>query len=146
MEVFWYSGSMKIKVAAIILVNGDKALLQLRDNKPDIPHPNTWGFAGGGKLDNNESFKDGAIRELLEETGYKSKEPIEFMRTTYRLENGSQVEAVRLLEKYDQLQELECKEGQRIEFFTAEGIKRIDCFPGVAEAATLAIERSQQLD
>jgi 8-oxo-dGTP pyrophosphatase MutT (NUDIX family) len=66
---------MKIKVAAIILVSGDKALLQLRDNKPDIPHPNTWGFAGGGKLDGGESFEDGAIRELFEETGYKSHSP-----------------------------------------------------------------------
>jgi hypothetical protein len=65
------------------------------------------------------------------------------MRTTYELENGTQVEAVRFVEIYDQIQELECREGQKIDFFTAEEIRHIECFPGVAEAAILAIERSQ---
>ena len=38
------------KSAAIILVDGNKALLNLRDNKPNISYPNHWGFAGGGNI------------------------------------------------------------------------------------------------
>ncbi|GAA2669046.1 MULTISPECIES: MFS transporter [Actinosynnema] len=53
----------------IILVNSRNAvLLQLRDDKPDIPHPNTWCIPGG-HLDPGETPRQAATRELHEEMG-----------------------------------------------------------------------------
>ncbi|WP_157767702.1 MFS transporter [Actinosynnema pretiosum] len=53
----------------IILVNSQGAvLLQLRDDKPGIPHPNTWCIPGG-HLDPGETPRQAATRELNEEMG-----------------------------------------------------------------------------
>ncbi|ACU37340.1 MFS transporter [Actinosynnema mirum] len=53
----------------IILVNTrDEVLLQLRDDKPGIPHPNTWCIPGG-HLDPGETPRQAATRELNEEMG-----------------------------------------------------------------------------
>jgi len=48
-------------------------LMQLRDNKPGIDAPGVWGFFGG-LINSNETPIEGAIRELEEEIGYKSRE------------------------------------------------------------------------
>lgn len=46
--------------------DSNKFLLQLRDNNPKIPYPNTWTFPGGNK-NTNESPRETAMRELREE-------------------------------------------------------------------------------
>lgn len=135
---------MLIKSAALILIFQDKALLQLRDNSPEISYPNTWGFAGGGKLDDGETFLQAAQRELKEETGYVSKNPIEFMSTEYGLPNGTKVQTVRFFEMYDGVQELNCYEGQKIIFATSEEIDTMNMYPGVGEASKLAIEKARE--
>jgi len=53
------------KVALFI---GDKLLISLRDDKPDIPYPNMWDFVGGGR-EGNETPEDTLIRETKEEVG-----------------------------------------------------------------------------
>ncbi len=133
---------MQIKSAAIILVFEGKALLQLRDDSPNISYPNTWGFAGGGQVDEGETFLLAAQRELKEETGYVSKNPIEFMATEYKLPNGTYVKAVRFYEHYDGVQKLNCYEGQKIKFASPEEIDTMNMYPSVGEAAKLAIEKS----
>jgi len=52
--------------AAIILVEGDGYLMQLRDPRPDIWYPGHWGLFGGA-LDPGEDPKAALARELREE-------------------------------------------------------------------------------
>lgn len=53
----------------VILFDKDgKLVIYLRDNKPDIPFPNTWDLLGGG-VEEGETPEQAAIRELEEEIG-----------------------------------------------------------------------------
>jgi 8-oxo-dGTP pyrophosphatase MutT (NUDIX family) len=52
--------------AAIILVESDGYLLQLRDMRPDIWYPGHWGLFGGG-IDPGEEPLQALARELREE-------------------------------------------------------------------------------
>lgn len=45
-----------------------RVLTILRDDKPDIPYPNTWDLPGGGREDDETPF-DCVSREVLEELG-----------------------------------------------------------------------------
>lgn len=53
-------------VAAIIRVEGDGYLLQLRDSKPEIWYPGRWGLFGGA-IEPGEDPVDALKRELREE-------------------------------------------------------------------------------
>lgn len=56
-----------IDSAAAILRHSDgRILLQLRDDRPDIPFPDHWGCFGGS-LDPGESYETALRRELAEE-------------------------------------------------------------------------------
>ena len=52
----------------IALFCGNKLLTTLRDNKLDIPYPNTWELPGGGR-EGDESPFECAAREVYEELG-----------------------------------------------------------------------------
>lgn len=52
-----------VKVA---LINNGKVLTILRDNIPNIPYPNMWDLAGGGR-ENEESPYETMRREVFEE-------------------------------------------------------------------------------
>ncbi len=52
-----------VKVA---LINNGKVLTILRDNKPNIPYPNMWDLAGGGR-EKEESPYETMRREVKEE-------------------------------------------------------------------------------
>ena len=52
-----------VKVA---LINNGKVLTILRDNLPNIPYPNTWDLAGGGR-ENEETSYETMRREVMEE-------------------------------------------------------------------------------
>lgn len=58
-----------IQVAIAILSQGDRVLLQLRDNIPNIIYPGHWGFFGG-HIEVNETPYQALARELYEEIGY----------------------------------------------------------------------------
>lgn len=130
------------KSAAIILINNNKALLQLRDNNPKISYPNCWGFAGGGKVKSGELFIEAAKRELKEETGYISKCPIYFMTSIYALPNGDVVKTKRYFEIYDGIQNIQCFEGQKVGFYSLREIQNLKFYPGVKQAVINAIELS----
>lgn len=53
-------------VAALILVEGDGYLMQLRDSRPDIWYPGHWGLFGGG-VEPGEDPVEALARELKEE-------------------------------------------------------------------------------
>lgn len=61
------------KVVVILPYCQHHVLLQLRDDKPEIVYPSSWGFFGGS-LEEGESPLDGARRELREEIGYEPEE------------------------------------------------------------------------
>lgn len=135
---------MLIKSAAIILIENGKALLQLRDNSDKITYPNHWGFAGGGRVEEGETFLQAAQRELKEETNYISKNPIEFMSAEYNLPDGRKVNTVRFFEIYDGIQKLSCNEGQGIKFMSPEEMDNIKVYPGVKEAIKIALTKANE--
>ena len=58
----------KTAVAAIIVDEAGRVLLQLRDDRPDIFFPNHWGCFGGA-IEPGETPRDTLLRELQEELG-----------------------------------------------------------------------------
>lgn len=44
----------------------NRVLFQLRDNKPNIPHPNKWSLFGGG-IEQGERPEEAILREIHEE-------------------------------------------------------------------------------
>lgn len=59
--------SMTSGTKGLIVYKG-RILLILRDNKQDIPFPNTWEYVGGAKK-SDESFEEAGLREVKEELG-----------------------------------------------------------------------------
>jgi 8-oxo-dGTP pyrophosphatase MutT (NUDIX family) len=53
----------------VLLFDGDGRVLLLRGHDPHQPE-RSWWFTPGGGLDGDESHREAASRELLEETGY----------------------------------------------------------------------------
>ena len=53
-------------VAAILLLEDDRYVMQLRDDRPDIWYPGHWGLFGGG-VDSGEDRTEALRRELREE-------------------------------------------------------------------------------
>lgn len=129
-----------IKSAAIILISEGKALVQLRDNSDKIAYPNHWGFAGGGRVEKDETFLQAAQRELKEETGYISKNPTKLMSDRYTLPDGKKVNTVRFFEVYDGIQKLNCNEGQEIKFMSLEEMSNVKMYPGVKKAIELSLK------
>lgn len=52
----------------IIPIYRGKCLFQLRDNKPNIQHPNKWSFVSGS-IEDGESWEEAIRRECQEEIG-----------------------------------------------------------------------------
>jgi 8-oxo-dGTP pyrophosphatase MutT (NUDIX family) len=57
-------------VAALIVLEDGRYLMQLRDQKPGIFYPGHWGLFGGG-MDPGETVEQALARELEEELGLK---------------------------------------------------------------------------
>lgn len=70
----------KPEVAIAILYQGDRFLLQLRDDIPGIFFPGYWAFFGG-HLEPGEDPLTAARRELVEEIGYHASQLELFQRS-----------------------------------------------------------------
>ncbi|MBE9112590.1 NUDIX hydrolase [Nodosilinea sp. LEGE 07298] len=70
----------KPEVAIAILYQGDRFLLQLRDDIPTIAWPGHWAFFGG-HLEPGESPDVAVYRELQEEIGYDAPQLARFKRS-----------------------------------------------------------------
>ena len=80
-----------IPAVAIIIENlKGEVLIQLRENRPDLPFANQWTLPGG-KVEPNETPIKAAIRELEEETGLDT--PLSFWKMYERFgKNNIQIE------------------------------------------------------
>ncbi|MEB3161233.1 MAG: NUDIX hydrolase [Synechocystis sp.] len=65
------------EVALAILYQGDRFLLQLRDDIPTILYPGCWALFGG-HLEQGESPLQAVKREIWEEIGFKMTDPVYF--------------------------------------------------------------------
>ncbi len=98
----------KPEVAIAILYQGDRYLLQLRDDIPTIAWPGHWAFFGG-HLEPGEDPDTAVYRELREEIGYaaphlqlfKRSESDTVVRHVYHGPLGVPVESLVLTEGLD---------------------------------------------
>jgi 8-oxo-dGTP pyrophosphatase MutT (NUDIX family) len=59
------------RVARVLLIDPDDALLLIRGHDPAKPAAGDWWFTPGGGIEGAESYLDAARREVLEETGMR---------------------------------------------------------------------------
>jgi len=71
-------------VAALILVEADGYLMQLRDPRTDIWYPGHWGLFGGG-VEPGEDARDALARELKEELELELEDAEFFARFDFDL-------------------------------------------------------------
>jgi 8-oxo-dGTP pyrophosphatase MutT (NUDIX family) len=57
------------RAARVLLLDADGRVLLFRGHDPAQPQRGSWWFTVGGGLDDGETARDAAVRELLEETG-----------------------------------------------------------------------------
>mgnify|MGYP003488970464 FL=1 len=107
--------------AGIILLNRyNEVLLLLRDNKIDIPFPNMWDIPGG-KIEESETPEEAIRREMTEEMSIKNLGEINMFKIL-TLENITDNIFWKKLNL--NLEEIDLKEGQRIEYFNLERIRK----------------------
>ncbi len=114
---------MKGKVAGIIFINNKKEiLLYLRDNKPNIPYPNTWAMLGG-HVEANETILEALKREIREEIGYFLEKAVFINSFDDGAGNRLYVHKS-FIDKNSE--ELTLTEGQKLGFFSFEDVLKIN--------------------
>lgn len=108
----------------VLIYDTNKVLLQLRDNIPTIASPGMWATPGGG-VEPNETYKQGAIRELKEETNYSTTEIFQFFKSIYFTDDNKLGEVAYFFGSYDGKQKIQCLEGQKMEFVNVNKVKGI---------------------
>lgn len=112
-------------VALVILLREDEAaLLQLRDDKPGLPHAGMWGLPGG-HCEPGETLEMTARRELQEETGYVCDElhQVLFVEDRKLCETCPPFSLAVFWARYDGKQRLQCREGQAVRFVAPKDAK-----------------------
>jgi 8-oxo-dGTP diphosphatase len=119
--------------AGIALVTNElgEILLHLRDDKPEIPHPNQWGFLGGGCEDGEDPVQ-AVIRELFEEAEL-TVETAEPLCRLIDLEGSQGLATVFRVVTEVRLTDMRLHEGQEIRFFSQEQIRELPLDPLIRE-------------
>ncbi|MBM3777956.1 MAG: NUDIX domain-containing protein [Acidimicrobiia bacterium] len=110
--------ALRQRVSGVVLLrepDGD-ALLQLRDDKPGLPHANLW-VPPGGHCEPGERAETCAIREFFEETGYRCHD----LRLISELDVDGvpfspPIRLTMFWDVYDGRQAVSCREGQALVF------------------------------
>ena len=114
-------------VAIAILYQGDRYLMQLRDNNPEIIYPGVWAFFGG-HIEPGEDPEVAVVRELQEEIGYTAPHVTPFES---RIEAGIQ-RHVFYAPLTVGLEDLHLAEGWDLGLVTVDDIRRGDRYSEVA--------------
>ncbi len=111
-------------VCGIVLLREDgAALLQLRDDKPDLQDAGLWVFPGG-HVESGERPEEGAWREFMEETRYRCgplHRLVSFPSESIGYEPGYEV--VFFWTPFDGRQPFTCCEGQEVRFVAREEVE-----------------------
>ncbi len=111
-----YSSLQSNNIAAVFLFREDgAALLQLRDDKPELRNSGMWVPPGGG-LEENESIIECAYREFFEETNYRCSDLHWLTTCDDKIEGWPSYQLTIFWEIYDGQQSLICQEGQDLKF------------------------------
>jgi 8-oxo-dGTP diphosphatase len=112
-------------VCGVVLLKGEAALLQLRDDKPGLQDAGLWVFPGG-HLETGEAPEEAARREFLEETGYACDRLLELSSWRSReLGYGDDFAIIFFWTSYDGRQRVECREGQDLRFIERQDAPRL---------------------
>jgi 8-oxo-dGTP pyrophosphatase MutT (NUDIX family) len=125
--------SIRQVVGVVLLRNDGAALLQHRDNISTISDPGLWVFPGG-HLKWGETPRDGAAREMEEETCYRCHN----LRPLTRLviEGGT---LLFFWENYDGQQLVACREGQALEFVDRRKVESLPKQPYLTDVFDRAL-------
>jgi 8-oxo-dGTP pyrophosphatase MutT (NUDIX family) len=119
--------SEPVSVAIAILYQGDRYLMQLRDDTPEIVYPGVWGFFGG-HIEPDEDPEVAVLRELEEEIGYTAPHVTLFES---RVEAGIKRYVFYAPLTVD-LEALTLTEGWDFGLWTADDVRRGDRYSDVA--------------
>jgi 8-oxo-dGTP pyrophosphatase MutT (NUDIX family) len=135
-------------VAAIIVVERQGYLLQLRDNRPDIFFPDHWGLFGGA-IEPGESEEAALRRELAEEIGidippdavrYVTRIDIDWNRPGCGMKTRAFFEVTLTAER---VQSLILQEGADLRVFSPDEIRELRVTPYDAFGLWLHINRDR---
>lgn len=102
------------RIAGVLLLDGDAALLQHRDDKPGLNHAGRW-VPPGGHAEPGEDIEVCARREFEEETDYVCDELHHL--TQFEDHVGDRViDLTMFWARYDGRQRIVCREGQALQF------------------------------
>ncbi|MDP1713046.1 MAG: NUDIX domain-containing protein [Candidatus Nanopelagicaceae bacterium] len=119
--------------SGIALVTNElgEILLHLRDDKPEIPHPNQWGFLGGG-CEDGEDPAQAVLRELFEEAEL-IVETAEPLCRIVDIEGSRGLATVFRVVTEVRLADMRLHEGQEIRFFSQEQTRALALDPLIRE-------------
>ena len=125
------------RVSKAFIYQGDRLLLQLRDNRPDIVYPNQWGLFGGS-IEVGETPEQTIKRELEEELGWRPPE-VKYILTWKEVADGwiSTIFAATLTVDTS---ELRLTEGQAWGLFTLEELQQLPIVPKIHKMLPQAVE------
>lgn len=75
-------------VSEVIVRHADGSFLAMQRDRSKKSHPGEWEIGAGGSVLKGESFYDGAVRELAEETGIHAEKLEKLYEITKVHENG----------------------------------------------------------
>jgi len=124
MVLFQYTMSKNRPQCGLILENSEgKILLQLRDDKSNLPYPGCWGTFGG-QIEEGETPEEAIRREIKEELNYELRNPEYLGNFPF---DGYDIHMFMKRDTDITIRDLTVREGQRGEFLTLEEVIQLSC-------------------